>query len=575
MHWSLLRSVLAGHRRVVLALGAWSAVESVPTMLSGVLVAQALDRGFLAGHWVRGMLWLTPMIVMIGLGAWATRRCAVCVGRLVEPLRDELVRIVVRSTVQAAGSAREAQHGRMIARITDQVELVRNTTATVLSVLRTFVFTMASVLIGALSLLPEVAPLLVGPLVVTVAALGFSLPSLARQQRRALAADEDVAGSVATLETALRDTIAAGAESTVVGRLEQTITRQADATRSLTAGLALRGLIFGAGAWLPFVLVIADTPRLMTHGATAGAIVGTLTYLVSGLQPALQSVIRAMGTAATTMLVVLRWITDQAGYPVPAPRPEPGTGHPRRFRDLAMRQVDFTYGAGAEPVVRALDLSVEHGDHLAIVGPSGIGKSTLASIMSGILVPQGGRVLIGGTPLTDLGGTELARLRVLIPQEAYVFRGTLRENLTYLSPGCHRGKLDRAIGELGLEPIVDDVGSLDADVVPQALSAGQRQLIAAARAYLSPAWLAILDEATSHLDPRTEARVEEAFIRRPGALVVVAHRMSSAYRAARILVMDGRQVQLGTHLSLLTDSPLYQDLAGRWNEHQIPSRTAS
>lgn len=574
-HWSLLRSVLVGNRRVSLGLMAWSVVESVPTMLSGLLVARALDSGFLVGDWVHGLLWLTPMLVTTVIGAWGTRHCVVRVGRLVEPLRDELVRLVVSSTVRAGNGSREAGHGRVIARLTDQVELVRSAAAAVLSVLRTFLFTTASVLIGALSLIPEIAPLLVGPLVATIVALGFSLRSLARGQRRVLAADEDVSGGVATLEKGLRDTVAAGAESSMVGWLERLAARQAAAARSLAAGFALRTLVFGIGAWLPFVLVVAATPRLMAHGATAGEIVGALTYLISGLQPALQAVVRTMGTAATTMLVVLRWITDQTEDPVETPGPALGAGSRPRGRELVLRGVDFTYGAAAEPVVRRLDLGISDGDHLAVVGPSGIGKSTLANIMSGILAPQRGQVLLGGTPVAELDGAELAGSRVLIPQEAYVFGGTLRENLTYLSPRCPDTELHRVITEFGLGTLVDEIGGLDREIVPRSLSSGQRQLIASARAYLSPAWLAILDEATSHLDPPAEAAVEEAFARRPGALVVVAHRMSSARRAARILVMDGRQVQLGTHASLLTDNPLYRDLAGRWDEHDPLSRVAS
>lgn len=574
-HWSLLRSVLVGNRRVSLALMAWSVVESVPAMLSGLLVARALDNGFLAGDWPRGLLWLTPMLVTTVIGAWATRHCVVRVGRLVEPLRDELVRLVVSSTVRAGNGSRGAEHGRVIACLTDQVELVRSASAAVLSVLRTFVFTTASVLIGALSLIPEIAPLLIGPLVVTIVALGFSLRSLARGQRRVLAADEDMSGGVATLERGLRDTVAAGAESSMVGWLERLAARQAAAARSLAAGFALRGMVFGIGAWLPFVLVVAATPQLMAHGATAGEIVGALTYLISGLQPALQAVIRAMGTAATTMLVVLRWITDQTGDPVETTGPALGAGRRPQGRELTLRGVDFTYGAAAEPVVRHLDLRMSDGDHLAVVGPSGIGKSTLANIMSGILAPQRGQVLLGGTPVAELDGTELAGSRVLIPQEAYVFRATLRENLTYLSPRCRDAELHRVITEFGLGALVDEIGGLDREIVPQSLSSGQRQLIASARAYLSPAWLAILDEATSHLDPPAEAAVEEAFARRSGALVVVAHRMSSARRAARILVMDGRRGQLGTHASLLTDNPLYRDLAGRWDEHDPLSRAAS
>jgi ATP-binding cassette subfamily C protein len=106
---------------------------------------------------------------------------------------------------------------------------------------------------------------------------------------------------------------------------------------------------------------------------------------------------------------------------------------------------------------------------------------------------------------------------------------------------------------------------MDALVDPATLSAGERQLIALTRAYLSPAPLAVLDEATCHLDPSAEIAAEQAFAARGGTLIVVAHRISSALRADRILVLDGTSAQLGTHAELMASSALYRDLVGHWN----------
>jgi ATP-binding cassette subfamily C protein len=108
------------------------------------------------------------------------------------------------------------------------------------------------------------------------------------------------------------------------------------------------------------------------------------------------------------------------------------------------------------------------------------------------------------------------------------------------------------------------LGGYDAELDPATLSAGERQLVTLVRAYVSPAWLVILDEASCHLDPSTEALVEEAFARRPGTFIVIAHRISSAIRAQRILVLDGTQVLHGSHADLLQRSGLYRDLVGHW-----------
>ncbi|WP_306437584.1 ATP-binding cassette domain-containing protein [Streptomyces sp. XY006] len=225
--------------------------------------------------------------------------------------------------------------------------------------------------------------------------------------------------------------------------------------------------------------------------------------------------------------------------------------------------VTFAYGPASEPVVRGLDLTVPAGSHLAVVGPSGVGKSTLTALVAGLLTPRCGTIRVGGHPVP---GPEAAAGRVLIPQEAYVFGGTLAENLAYLRAGPVPEEELRAASEaVGLAPLAARLGGLGARVDPASLSAGERQLIALTRAYLSDAPLALLDEATCHLDPGTEERAERAFARRPGGtLVVVAHRISSARRAGRVLVMDGRNSAHGRHEELMRTSALYRDLVGSW-----------
>jgi ATP-binding cassette subfamily C protein len=221
-------------------------------------------------------------------------------------------------------------------------------------------------------------------------------------------------------------------------------------------------------------------------------------------------------------------------------------------------------------VVRDLDLEIGDGEHLAVVGPSGIGKSTLVALLAGTLRPQRGEARLGGAPTAALGVRTLARHRVLIPQEAYVFTGTLGDNLRYLRPDATDADLDRAVAAVGSRDLVDRLGGYPAPVTPDALSAGERQLVALTRAYLSPAALVLLDEATCHLDAAAEARAERAFADRPGALVVVAHRVSSALRARRILLLDGATATCGTDSSLRLSSPLYRDIVGHWNAGPSP-----
>nr|MBA3369713.1 ATP-binding cassette domain-containing protein [Geodermatophilaceae bacterium] len=302
------------------------------------------------------------------------------------------------------------------------------------------------------------------------------------------------------------------------------------------------------------------------------------TYVLQGLQPALQTLVDGLSGPGLWLMVTLRRIVETGGAGVQNPDDahdapaEAEAADPDRGRyDLALSGITFGYSEWAEPVVRSLDLNIPQGDHLVIVGPSGAGKSTLAGLMTGLLEPQAGQVSLGGVGLLGQSAGELAAQRVLIPQEAYVFAGTLLENLSYLRPEVTDADLDEAVHLLGAEALVERLGGYAAEIDPTPLSAGERQLLTLVRAYVSTAPVVILDEATCHLDPVAEARVEHAFADRHGTLIVIAHRMSSAIRARRILVLDGVSATLGDHDDLLTRSPLYRDLVGHW---QVPAQAA-
>ena len=182
-------------------------------------------------------------------------------------------------------------------------------------------------------------------------------------------------------------------------------------------------------------------------------------------------------------------------------------------------------------------------------------------MLAGALRPTDGGVTLADRPLDEWAGADRHRAIAVIPQQAYVFAGTLHENLTYLWPAATDEQVDRAIAVFGLGATVQRLGGLEATLPAggQLLSAGERQAIALARAWLSSASIVILDEATCHLDSAAEARAEAAFRVRGGSLIVIAHRFGSALRARRILVADGSCWAQGTHEELLTTSARYRE----------------
>ncbi|KOG67060.1 ABC transporter ATP-binding protein [Streptomyces griseoflavus] len=538
-------------------LAGWSLVESAQTFLFGFALARALDDGFLRGAPAVGVGWLAAAAVCVGAGAYGTARVYGAVADLVEPLRDSLVRKVVRRALYAPD-------GAAVSRLTHQVEIARDTFAGLVLVSRSFVFVTAGALAGLCSLAPVLLLLVLPPLLLGLGLFGWALRPMARRQETFLAADEAIAEEAGAAVGGLRDITAAGAERTVADAVGERFDAEQRASAALARWSMCRVLALGISGRLPIVLLLLGAPWLLGRGVTPGALVGALAYLTQSLLPALHSLMHGLGTSGTRLGVVLRRLTAEPAAGADGARPHMT---PHRGAAVELSGVTFAYGPHADPVFRDLDLTVPDGGHLAVVGPSGIGKSTLAGLVAGLLEPGSGEVR--RPAVAD---------RVLVPQEAYVFSGTVRENVRYLCTDGQGGSdadLLAAAEKIGAGVLLARLGGPDGTLVPSELSAGERQLIALVRAYLAPAPLVVLDEATCHLDPAAEARAERAFAARPGGtLIVVAHRISSALRADRVLVMDGTHARTGRHGDLLRRSALYRELTGGW-AHEGPGGPAA
>ncbi|MFF9634112.1 ATP-binding cassette domain-containing protein [Streptomyces bacillaris] len=566
------RPFLRARTGTVLRLAGWSLLEFVQTFLGGYGVARALDHGFLAGRPLTGLLWLAVAAVAVLPAQLATRGVFGRLADLVEPLRDGLVRRAASRALVGALAHPTGTTARSLSQVTHQSEIARDGWAGLVLTLRSFVFTVAGAVAGMLALEPRLLLLVLPPLVLGAALFLATLVPMAARQRDYLTADEAYAAHAGRTAADLRDIAAAGAADRTVTESRELADAQVRAARSLARWSGVRVVALAVCGRFPPLLLLLGAPWLLRNGLTPGALVGALTYLTQALAPAVQALMTMLSTVGGRLLVVLDRFTDAP--PPPAEDGDDGHGQvqgrdghdrgappPRGAPVAELDAVTFAYGPAAHPVLDRLSLTVAPGEHLAVVGPSGSGKSTLAAVLAGVETPGAGSVRWLGRPVRAADATSV---RVLLPQHAYVFTGSLRDNLRYLRPDATDRELAATVDALGLDPLLTRLGSLDALVEPDRLSQGERQLVALGRAHLAAPPLIVLDEATSRLDPAAETRAELAFAALPGALVVVAHRLSSAHRADRILVMDGPRTRCGTSAELLRTSALYRDLAGLW-----------
>ncbi|WP_405017145.1 ABC transporter ATP-binding protein/permease [Kitasatospora sp. NBC_00070] len=574
--WTLLRGQLATTRPALVRVLIWSAVEALPSLLSGLLIAAAADRGFLAGRPAVGFAWLAAFAAAVGVRAYAARAAFPYVAAVVEPLRDALVHRVVRS---ALGRAEPTGDGPAeVARLTEQVESARQLTATLLRTLRSVGITVPAAVLGLAVLAPVTLPLVLPPLVIGGLLFARLLGSLVARQRAVVLADERVAAEAGLAFAGVRDITACGAQDRVEASVGAAVLAQGAAVRALGRAAALRTLTVAVGGRLPLLLVVAAAPWLVDHRQlTTGELLGVSAYLLQQLEPAVRSLAGMVGSWLLELAVVLDRLATlpdpparPSAEPTPTPTPTPGL-EPAPAPAVLVRGLHHTHGAAAEPVLSGLDLTLAPGEHLAVVGPSGAGKSTLAALLAGLVPPQQGAVTVGGAAPHALPDRARAGLVALLPQEAYLFTGTVGENLRWLRPKATDQQLAETARLLGAAELLDRLGGPAAELPdPAALSAGERQLLALVRTYLSPAPVVVLDEATCHLGTPAEAVAEAAFAARPGTLVVVAHRIGSALRADRVLLLDGGRGLIARHGDLQVLSPLYRELVGHWLGSTLP-----
>jgi len=395
-------------------------------------------------------------------------------------------------------------------------------------------------------------------------------------QRRLARAYLVVRERVGAMLAAIAESVV-GAQVVRAYGIEQRTGERIDAAIDAHRAAAVRAQAFSVGAFSTgevvagvanAAVVVVGVLLGLAGDITAGRLVAFLFLVALFVQPV------QLGTEMLNEMqnAIAGWRRVLGVVDTPADVSDPGPGG----RDLPARAVAVDFDRvcyaypGGPPVLQEVDLHIPAGQHVAVVGETGSGKSTFVKLLTRLMDPSSGRVLIDGVDLRQVRFASLRRRVVLVPQEGFLFNDTLAANLRYGRPDASPADLTEALEDLGLGDWLDSLPRGLQTRVGQrgeSLSVGERQFVALARARLADPDLLVLDEATSAVDPATEVRLARALraLSEGRTSVTIAHRLSTAEAADRVLVFHaGRLVQDGSHASLIGTDGVYARLHRAW-----------
>jgi ATP-binding cassette subfamily B protein len=359
-----------------------------------------------------------------------------------------------------------------------------------------------------------------------------------------------------------------GAQARTAQRVDEAVsrTRQAQTkAQTIAAATFCSGEITTA---LANSGVIVVGILLATHGQLSlGRLVGFLFLVTLFVQPV--QIATEVLNEAQNALAGMRRVLGVLDTPTDVGDPSPGLLLPDGPLSVTFEHVSFAYPGGPD-VLHDVDLTLQAQTRIAVVGETGSGKTTFAKLLTRLMDPTRGNVLLAGVPLSQVQFASLRKRVVMVPQDGFLFDTTIADNVRYGRQDASDADVLTAFDELGLldwvEALPDGILTLVGER-GESLSVGERQLVAIARAYVADPDLLVLDEATSAVDPATEVRLARALdsLTRGRTTLTIAHRLSTAEAADEVLVVDkGVVVQRGPHRELVAVPGVYADLHASW-----------
>ena len=562
----MIRAILRPHLRLVAWAGVAMIVATSISLAAPLLVKLAIDHG-ISKHDAQVVNELALFyLVLVVLRPVAERAIVLCSARAGERFLGDL-RVAAYDKLQELSLPffEETRAGVLVSRLTADVQTLSTFTRLVL------VEVVGSALLFVVSvvILIWLSPLLSLVLLVSVPLLVWSSLRYGKRSRPAFLALRDrVADTMTSLQeglTGVRVVQSFGQEQEHYAAYRARSREQVSAWRRISlVNIGFFPMIAFAQA-LALAAVLLVGGYLERHGrVTVGTIVAFALYLISLFDPIARlgdwySEFQSGRAALAKIESLLETPATVVG----------GTSILPSHGALRAEEVTFAYGSGA-PAVDGVSLEVDPGEHLALVGATGAGKSSLAKLLVRAYDPQQGSVTFGGVNLRDATLEDLRRRIVFVPQEGHLFSGSIADNVRLARPEATDDDVREALRSIGaLERLEELPEGLATDVRSRGvrLSSGERQLVSIARVALIEPAVIVLDEATSSLDPRTEAEVEHALsvLSRGRTMITIAHRLSTAERADRVAVMEhGRLVEIAAHDELVAQGDRYARLWASW-----------
>ena len=379
------------------------------------------------------------------------------------------------------------------------------------------------------------------------------------------AISEAVVGAATIRAYGVEDRTAERIDTAVEAHRRSAVRAQTRAVMAFTTGQLVSGLTTA-------VVIVVGTLLAVNGSLTLGELLAFLFLVNLFTTPVQQAteILNEMQNAVAGWRRVIGIIDTHADVSDPG---ESGVELPRGPITVGFDDVSFAY-PGGETVLHDVSLRIAPRSRVAIVGETGSGKSTLAKLLTRLMDPSSGEVTIDGVDLRRVRFGSLRNRVVLVPQEGFLFDASLLENIRFGAPEATEDDVRLTVTELGLDPwlatlpqgLATDVGQRG-----ESLSAGERQLVALARAYLADPDLLVLDEATSAVDPSTEVRIQRALdsLTRGRTSIAIAHRLSTAQAADEVIVVNGgRVVERGPHSDLVDAGGVYSTLHASWVSQQ-------